>query len=155
MLSQHANSGQSIWETAAKDDETFKLQIMASLIQSFTIREGVQKTPFFGRSLPNVGGWVGWFPNKVQTTQNLAKSPRKLPFSTRISPFVQKNVFSFRRLPLEKTYSEKFWFQTGWTFSVGSCLLLCDWTRPAVPQNILVCPTAGDSSELLYLWNWR
>ena len=32
------------------------------------LREGVQiKHVFFGRFLPNVGGWGGWFPNKVQT----------------------------------------------------------------------------------------
>ena len=26
-----------------------------------------KKKGFFGRSLPNVGGWGGWIPNKVQT----------------------------------------------------------------------------------------
>ena len=33
------------------------------------IREGVKKR-FFGRSFQIVGGWGGWFPNKVQTPQN-------------------------------------------------------------------------------------
>ena len=32
-----------------------------------SLREGIKKTFFFGRSLPNVGGWGGWFPNKVET----------------------------------------------------------------------------------------
>ena len=57
------------------------------------LREGVQrKHVFFGRSFPNVGGWGGWFSNKVQTPQNLPKSPRKSPFSTRILPFVLPNL---------------------------------------------------------------
>ena len=51
-----------------------------------------KKTVFFGRSLPNMGGWGGWLPNKVQTPQNPPKSPRKSPFSTRISPFVLPNL---------------------------------------------------------------
>ena len=51
-----------------------------------------KKTVFFGRSLPNVGGWGGWLPNKVQTPQNPPKLPRKSPFSTRISPFVLPNL---------------------------------------------------------------
>ena len=50
-----------------------------------------KKTFFFGISFPNVGGWGGWFPNKVQTPQNLPKSPWKSPFSTWISPFVLPN----------------------------------------------------------------
>ena len=41
------------------------------------LREGVQiKHVFFGRFLPNVGGWGGWFPNKVQTPKKKTKSPR-------------------------------------------------------------------------------
>ena len=44
-----------------------------------------KKTFFFWLSFPNVGGWGGWFPSKVQTPQNPPKSPRKSPFSTQIS----------------------------------------------------------------------
>ena len=51
-----------------------------------------KKPVFFGRSLPNMGGWGGWLPNKVQTPQNPPKSPRKSPFSTQISPFVFPNL---------------------------------------------------------------
>ena len=36
-----------------------------------------KKNVFFGKSFPNVGGWGGCFPNKVQTPQNPPKSPRK------------------------------------------------------------------------------
>ena len=54
----------------------------------FPLREGVKKK----RSFPNVGGWGGWFPNKVRTPQNPPKSPRKSPFSTQISPFVFPNL---------------------------------------------------------------
>ena len=58
----------------------------------FWVREGVQKKRFFGRSFPNVGGWGGWFPNKVQTPQTPPQIPRKSPFSTQISPFVFPNL---------------------------------------------------------------
>ena len=51
-----------------------------------------KKTFFFGISFPNVGGWGGWFPNKVQTPQKKNKSTRKSPFSTRITPFVFPNL---------------------------------------------------------------
>ena len=51
-----------------------------------------KKPFFFGRSLPNMGGWGGWLPNKVQTLQNPPKLPRKSPFSTQISPFVLPNL---------------------------------------------------------------
>ena len=44
------------------------------------VREGVQKKPFFGRSFPNVGGWGGWFPNKVQTPQNPPNHPENRLF---------------------------------------------------------------------------
>ena len=53
-----------------------------------SFRKGVQNYFFFERSLPNVGGWGGWFPNKVQTP----KSPRKSPFLTQISPFLFPNL---------------------------------------------------------------
>ena len=41
---------------------------------------GIGKVPppkkrFFWRFLPNVGGWGGWFPNKVQTPQNPPNYP--------------------------------------------------------------------------------
>ena len=59
----------------------------------YYIKERRPKKPvFFGRYLPNVVGWGGWFPNKVQTPQNPPKSPRKSPFSTRSSPFVLPNL---------------------------------------------------------------
>ena len=51
-----------------------------------------KKKRFFGISFPNVGGWGGWFPNKVQIPQKKTKSPRKSPFSTRISPIVFPNL---------------------------------------------------------------
>ena len=35
-----------------------------------------KKHVLFGRFLPNVGGWGGWIPNKVQTPQNPPKSPK-------------------------------------------------------------------------------
>ena len=50
-----------------------------------------KKNVFFGRSLPNVGGWGGWFPNKVQTPQNPRKPPRKSPFLTFRFPKSHKN----------------------------------------------------------------
>ena len=56
------------------------------------VREAAKKTFFFGISFPNVGGWGGWFPNKVQTPQNPPKLPQKSPFSTQISPFVFPNL---------------------------------------------------------------
>ena len=47
---------------------------------------------FFWEISPKCG-WVGWLiPNKVQTPQTHAKSPRKWPFLTRISPFVLPNL---------------------------------------------------------------
>ena len=54
----------------------------------FSFHKGrCKKKRFFWRSFPNVGGWGGWFPNKVQTPQNPPKGPQKSPFSTQISPF--------------------------------------------------------------------
>ena len=48
---------------------------------------------FFGKVFPNVGGWGGWFPKKVQTPQNPPKLPiKKSPFSTQISLFVFPNL---------------------------------------------------------------
>ena len=57
------------------------------------VRKAAKKKKFFfGKSFPNVGGWGGWFPNKVQTPQNPPKLPRKSPFLTQISPFVFPNL---------------------------------------------------------------
>ena len=35
-----------------------------------------KKKRFFGKSFPNVGGWGGWFPNKVQTPQSPQITPK-------------------------------------------------------------------------------
>ena len=51
-----------------------------------------KNTVWFGKSFPNMGGWGGWFPNKVQTSQNPPKSPRESPFSTQVSPFAFPNL---------------------------------------------------------------
>ena len=65
-----------------------------------------QKNVFFGISFPNVGGWGGWFLNKVQTPQNPPNSPRKLTFSTRISPFVSQ--ISKKTLGWVNTFGKEF-----------------------------------------------
>ena len=62
------------------------------VVEHIFFREGEKNNRFFGRSLPNMGGWGGWLPNKVQTLQNPPKLPRKSPFSTQISPFVFPNL---------------------------------------------------------------
>ena len=78
---------------------TFKTcNIFGSLLQAFLCTHSdwckgrYKNKRFFGTSFPNVGGWGGWFPNKVQTPQNPTKSPRKSPFSTQILPFVFPNI---------------------------------------------------------------
>ena len=90
-----------------------------------SIRGGVQKKRFFWEIFPKCG-WVGWLIPKQGPTPS--KSPRKLPFSTRISTFVFPNLaktlgwvgkhiwersppnqfFFFGRLPL---------YHRMWTFS--------------------------------------
>ena len=62
----------------------FFISILA--FSSFVRGAPIKKNFLFGRFLPNMGGWGGIFPNKVQTPQNLPKSLWKSPFSTWISP---------------------------------------------------------------------
>ena len=111
----------------------------------FPFRESVKKR-FFGRFLPNVGGWGGWFPNKVQTPQNHPKSPQKSPFSTRISPFVLPN--------LTKTLGwvgKQIWFGTLGDipkksfFWAGFPILHCG--------KVVLCHLGRLRSSWFFLWN--
>ena len=61
------------WDNWSVTSGRWVLLISLSILD---IREGIQKREvFFGISFPNVGGWGGWFPNKVQTPQNPPNHP--------------------------------------------------------------------------------
>ena len=79
-------------------------------------------TRFFGTSLPNVGGWGGWLPKKVQTPQNPPKSPRKLPFSTKFHLFGNKNVMGNGR----------------WGGTQSQLFLILSWTGNNCPIYIFI-----------------
>ena len=96
---------------AGKDVQSTLNQGLKNVILMLSYSRRPSKKTFFGRFLPNVGGWGGWFPNKVQTPQNHPKSPQKSPFSTRISPFVLPNltkalkqIWDFGRYPKKKFF---------------------------------------------------
>ena len=60
---------------------TWKLMLFCSIsCMSSRLGKAPPKKCFFGRYLPNVDGWGGWFPNKVQTPQNPPNCPEKFLF---------------------------------------------------------------------------
>ena len=88
-----------------------------------------KKNFFWGRFLPNVGGWGDWFPNKVQTHK---KNP------TRISPFVFTN--------LTKTL--------GWVHTFGKTFPK-KWFLFWTASHFKICLYLSRNVEICHFWSWN
>ena len=82
--------------------------ICAGDLSVIGFREGIQKKPFFWDIFPKCG-WVGWLiPKQGPNHSNPPKLPRKLPFSTKISPFVFPNLTKTLGWNVEMMIAEMF-----------------------------------------------
>ena len=75
----------------------FLTQISPMVLPNLTKKTGVGKhiwENFFGRFLPNVGGWGGWFPDKVQTPKKEKITPKIAFFDPK---FIYRSLKSYKK----------------------------------------------------------